>query len=136
MVVLNPRKFALLFTGGMTSIVASTVSLRGMAPLFSFVSAKERLPFAIAYAFAYFGTLYASLVMRSYFLTIVCIVAEVVSMLYLVLSYVPGGARFLNFVFATALSFCRVCLSRCMKMSSSGEEASSGSGGRGGILGL
>ncbi len=88
--------------------------LNKQGPFLSFVFATERAAFAVGYCLSFVGVLYASLVQKSYFLTLFCVVAELVSLSYLLLSYVPGGTRFLNFVFSMVLSGCKMLCGRCL----------------------
>eukprot|EP00392_Amoebophrya_sp_AT5.2_P009419 g9447.t1 len=92
----------------------TTVRREHAGPFLSFVFASERAAFGVGYCLSFVGVLYASLVQKSYFLTLFCVVAELVSLSYLLLSYVPGGTRFLNFVFSMVLSGCKMLCGRCL----------------------
>ncbi len=55
------------------------------------------------------ATLYAALIMHSYLLCLVCSGAQVVALLYYIMSYFPGGAQGVKFMlglFYNALSSC------------------------------
>ncbi|CAD7936132.1 unnamed protein product [Amoebophrya sp. A120] len=118
-VVLAPQKFALLFSMGSLSIVSANVSLRGMSAFLSFAFASERAAFAVGYCLSFLGVLYASLVLKSYFLTLFCVVGELVSLAYILLSYVPGGTRFLNLIFSMVYSGIKMLCGSCLRSSGS-----------------
>ena len=56
------------------------------------MTAKERLPFTGAYLGSIFGTLYASLWLHSYLLSIFFSGVQIFALLYYVASYFPGGS--------------------------------------------
>ena len=57
---------------------------------------KERRMIGFCYGVSLVATLYSSWYMRSYFLTIICVVVQVVALLYFLLSYV-GGTHILSY---------------------------------------
>ena len=91
MLVIAPAKFATSFTLGCVCIMASFFALRGWKQQLVHMSAKERLPFTGAYVGSIFGTLYASLWMKSYLLSIFFSGVQMFALLYYVSSYFPGG---------------------------------------------
>jgi len=97
-VVLSPHKFALLFTMGSALMLASFSFLRGHVAFVKHLSSMERLPFSGSYVISLVGTLYSSLVMGSYLLTLIFSVIQVVALLYFLVSYIPGGVSALTFM--------------------------------------
>lgn len=127
MLVVAPHKFALMFSVGSASIFGAQVTLRGLGPFLAFAFASERIAFSTCYILAWFGVLYNSLVYKSYILTLLCIIAQLTSMAYVLVSYVPGGTRFLNVLFGIFWGTLKMCFRTCC-------GGSSGGGG-GGLLG-
>jgi len=97
-VILSPHKFALLFTMGSALMLASFSFLRGHVAFVKHLSSMERLPFSGSYVISLVGTLYSSLVMGSYLLTLIFSVVQVVALLYFLVSYIPGGVSALTFM--------------------------------------
>lgn len=97
-VIISPHKFALLFTMGSALMLASFSSLRGHAAFLKNIASWDRLPFSASYGVSLVGTLYASLVMGSYILTMLFSVVQVVALMYFLVSYIPGGTGALTMV--------------------------------------
>ena len=97
-VILSPHKFALLFTLGSALMLASFSFLRGHVAFIKHLSSMDRLPFSGSYVVSLVGTLYSSLVMGSYLLTLIFSIIQVVALLYFLVSYIPGGVSALTFI--------------------------------------
>lgn len=97
-VILSPHKFALLFTMGSALIITSFSFLRGHVAFISHLASVDRLPFTGSYLVSLVGTLYGSLVMGSYLLTLIFSIIQVVALSYFLVSYIPGGTSALTFV--------------------------------------
>jgi len=94
--LIKPANFALFFTIGSVTILASFLQLQSFDTLFAQLVDRSKLPFSSAYAVGLIGTLVSTLLIRSYILTAVFALMQAVSLLYLVFSYVPGGTSCLN----------------------------------------
>ena len=103
-IILSPHKFALLFTMGSGLILVSFSFLRGHIVLFKHLASIERLPFSASYGVSLIGTLYCSLVMGSYLLTLVFSIIQVIALTYFLVSYIPGGTSALTFIGGTVAS--------------------------------
>ncbi|KAF9291511.1 protein transport protein sft2 [Mortierella alpina] len=91
---INPKKFATSFTLGSILIMAGFALLKGpMAHLKALVS-RERLPFTGAYIGSIIFVLWASLWVKSYPLTILGTIVEILALVYYFTSYSPfsGGS--------------------------------------------
>jgi hypothetical protein len=110
LLALAPRKFATLFTVGSLLILSSFSVLRGHAAFLSHLTSSERLPFSVGYLTSLVGTLYASMWSQSYMLTIIFSGAQIVGLLYFIVSYFPGGAQVLTFVGSSCLSAVKSCI--------------------------
>ena len=97
-VIISPHKFALLFTLGSALMLASFSFLRGHVAFVKHLSSIERLPFSGSYIISLIGTLYSSLVMGSYLLTMIFSIIQIVALLYFLVSYIPGGVSALTFI--------------------------------------
>lgn len=104
---IQPQKFALLFALGSMTVLGSVAWLRGPMPFLSAMIQRDKLPFTISYAVGLAGTLWATLIARSYIYTAIFSIMQAMGLLYFLASYVPGGKTVLNF-------FGRLC-NRCMR---------------------
>lgn len=96
--VVAPAKFALTFSIGSGLVIAALGALRGYGRLFKQLVATDRLPFSAAYVASLVLTLYCSLFVRSYLLSLLFCGIQVVTLVYFLASFFPGGtsgARFL-----------------------------------------
>ncbi|CAK9011527.1 unnamed protein product [Durusdinium trenchii] len=109
MVVLAPQKFALLFTLGSLCFLGSFSALRGHSAFLRHLLSRSRLIFTLTYAMSMVGTLWASLVYRSYLLAIAFSAVQVSALSWFLVSYIPGGRRALGFVTGMAWRICKGC---------------------------
>lgn len=91
-IILAPAKFAMTFSIGSALLIASLGALKGWKAMFGHLLDKERLPFAGAYFGSLLATLYVSLMMHSYLFSLLFCGAQLVTLVYYVASYFPGGA--------------------------------------------
>ncbi|PSC72906.1 transport SFT2-like [Micractinium conductrix] len=91
-IILAPAKFAMTFSIGSALLIASLGALKGWKAMFGHLLEKERLPFAGAYFGSLLATLYVSLVMHSYLFSLVFCGTQLITLVYYVASYFPGGA--------------------------------------------
>ncbi|XP_057534849.1 protein transport protein SFT2 [Amaranthus tricolor] len=96
--VLMPQKFAICFTLGCGFIVGSFFALRGPSNQLAHMSTKERLPFSLAIVGCMFGTIYVSMVLHSYILSVLFSVLQVFALTYYAISYFPGGSTGMKFL--------------------------------------
>lgn len=96
MIILAPAKFALTFTLGCVSVLASLASLKGWRSQLRAAAQRERLPFTGFYAASVVATLYAALVAKSYLLSLACSGLQAVALCYYVAAYFPGGPEALK----------------------------------------
>ncbi|XWS11405.1 hypothetical protein CRYUN_Cryun38cG0080500 [Craigia yunnanensis] len=75
--VLMPQKFAICFTFGCGFIIGSFFALRGPKNQFAHMSSKERLPFTLGFIGSMVGTIYVSMVLHSYILSVLFSVLQV-----------------------------------------------------------
>lgn len=96
--LLKPANFALFFTVGSVTMLSSFAYLHGPEAFWAQLTSESKRPFSAAYAGGLLGTLAATVVMRSYWLTAIFALLQAVALLYLVFSYLPGGTSFLNLI--------------------------------------
>ncbi|XP_064461315.1 uncharacterized protein LOC135371186 [Ornithodoros turicata] len=95
--VLKARKFALLYTMGSLFIISSFALLWGPTNHIKHLFSKERLPFTLTYFGTSCLTLYFALWERNTLLTAIFAVCQLVSLLWYIVSYIPGGQTGLRF---------------------------------------
>ncbi|KAL8443540.1 hypothetical protein Emed_006754 [Eimeria media] len=98
LLVFAPSKFALLFTMGSLCFLAALALLRGVTALSRHLIEPSRLPFTAVYFSSLFLTLYATLVAKSYMLTLVFSVLQLCGLSSFLVSYIPGGTHMLKFL--------------------------------------
>ncbi|KAI9314383.1 Got1/Sft2-like family-domain-containing protein [Dichotomocladium elegans] len=97
MVPLFPGKFAATFTLGSILILVSIAMLRGPMAHLRHMMSVERLPFTLSYLGTMAMTLYFSIGARSYILTIISAILQLVALLWYFGSYIPGGVATLRY---------------------------------------
>ncbi|KAG6502115.1 protein transport protein SFT2-like [Zingiber officinale] len=110
--VLMPQKFALCFTFGCALIIGSFFALRGPKNQLSHMCSKERLPFTALFIGSMVGTIYVSMVLHSYILSVLFSVIQVLALTYYSISYFPGGSTGLKFLSSTLTSSLLKCFGR------------------------
>ncbi|XVE80605.1 hypothetical protein DITRI_Ditri14bG0152600 [Diplodiscus trichospermus] len=80
--VIMPQKFAICFTLGCSFIIGSFFALRGPKNQFAHMSSKERLPFTLGFIGSMVGTIYVSMVLHSYILSVLFSVLQVYCILH------------------------------------------------------
>jgi hypothetical protein len=111
--VVFPAKFAVCFSVGSACSVCAVGSLRGAQSQIAHMVAPERLVLSLAYVGALFGTLYCSLILHSYFLTILASIAQGVALVYYQVSYFPYGAQGLKTVLTMGAHIAKPVLYAC-----------------------
>ncbi|XP_072174483.1 uncharacterized protein [Diadema setosum] len=97
MIVLKPRKFALLYTLGSLFSVCSFSLLWGPMNHLRHLCSKDRMPFTATYFGTMFATLYFSMIKHVTLMTIVCAILQMCALVWYVMSYIPGGQTGLKF---------------------------------------
>ncbi|KAG4214001.1 hypothetical protein ERO13_A01G094100v2 [Gossypium hirsutum] len=110
--VLLPQKFAICFTLGCGFIIGSFFALRGPKNQLAHMSSKERLPFALGFIGSMVGTMYVSMVLHSYILSVLFSVVQVLALAYYAVSYFPGGSAGLKFLTSALASSVSRCFGR------------------------
>ncbi|XP_039129929.1 protein transport protein SFT2-like [Dioscorea cayenensis subsp. rotundata] len=110
--VLMPQKFAICFTIGCAFIIGSFFALKGPKNQLEHMSSKERLPFTLGFIGSMVGTIYVSMVLHSYILSVIFSVLQVLALSYYSVSYFPGGSTGLKFLSSTLMSSVLRCFGR------------------------
>ncbi|KAK6142367.1 hypothetical protein DH2020_022715 [Rehmannia glutinosa] len=110
--VLKPQKFAICFTIGCAFIVGSFFALKGPKNQLAHMLSKERLPFTLGFLGSMAGTIYVSMVLHSYILSVVFSVLQVLALSYYAISYFPGGSAGLKFLSSTLVASVLRCFGR------------------------
>lgn len=111
-IVLVPQKFAICFTVGCGFIIGSFFALRGPRNQFSHMSSMERLPFTLGFLGSMIGTIYVSMVLHSYILSVLFSGVQVLALAYYAISYFPGGSAGLKFISSSLTSSVTKCFGR------------------------
>jgi hypothetical protein len=96
LLLLSPSKFAVLFTIGSVTMLSSFVIFNGPKAFATSMAQRDKLPFSAAYGVGLVGTIWATMIMKSYILTAVFAIVQAAALLYFVASYLPGGKATVN----------------------------------------
>jgi len=107
MLMINPRKFSLLFSLGSAFTLSSFSFLWGPYNHLVHLLSRERLPFTSIYLSSLILTLYFAMGLQSAILTPIAACAQVVALVWFVVSYIPGGQTGLRFMTKMCSGFCR-----------------------------
>ena len=90
-----PRKFAIAFTLGNIMSIGSTMFLMGPWAQMKKMCSPERAPATTVYFVSMFSTLYCALALRSFILTIPCVIIQLCALVY----YGKGNQRAARFCY-------------------------------------
>lgn len=110
--VLMPQKFATCFTIGCALIISSFFALKGPKNQLMHMSSKERLPFTLVFIGSMVGTIYVSMVLHSYVLSVLFSLMQVLALSYYAISYFPGGSAGLKFLSSSLVASVFRCFGR------------------------
>ncbi|XP_010929017.1 protein transport protein sft2 [Elaeis guineensis] len=110
--VLMPQKFAICFTLGCAFIIGSFFALKGPKNQLAHMASKERLPFTLGFVGSMVGTIYVSMVLHSYILSVLFSVLQVLALGYYAISYFPGGSAGMKFLSSALTSSVLKCFGR------------------------
>ena len=90
-IVLSPHKFACIFSVACLCAMASLAAYYGLGSYLKSLLKPDKILFSIAYIFSLVVTLFCSMVLKSYFLTLIGCVGEFFAMGFFICSGFPGG---------------------------------------------
>jgi len=94
--MLNPKKFAALFTFGSVLVMLSFGILNGPKTQLKSLLAKERLPYTVIYIISMILSLYAAIIKSSFLWTILASIVQLIALLWFVFTYLPNGTSNLS----------------------------------------
>lgn len=104
-IVFAPQKFGLLFTCASISFMVSMSFLRGFGTLVEHLLDSSRIGFSIAYVSSLMSTLTFTTIYQSYVMTFISSVIQLISLLSVVVSYIPGGSGALKMLYSSLWSY-------------------------------
>ncbi|XP_055544368.1 uncharacterized protein LOC129729656 [Wyeomyia smithii] len=105
--ILKARKFALLYTLGSIFFIMSFSFLSGFGAMFRQTFSRDRLALSISYSCCLVATLYFAMIEQSTAFTVLFAVAQIISLLWMILGAVPGGmtgVKFFSQMFRSSVS--------------------------------
>ena len=115
--VLAPQKVSMLINLGSICILCSFGFLKGFYNYFIVeLLCGPRRAYALGYILSIVLSLYASVVKKSYIMTMVTLVIEVIFLLYFICSSFPGGRTGLGYIFKCAKGGCMTILRRVLNL--------------------
>lgn len=106
-ILVSTRKFAALNTLGSVLMLMSFAFLLGPKSYLTHMSSPQRRLVTVSYLSALFATLYSSLWLKSTIFTLIAAIFQGFTLVWYILSYVPGGERGLFFMTSLFTSFLR-----------------------------
>ena len=92
LILISPKKFALLFALGTFVSISSFIFYYGTSKFLELLFNKDRIWFTIAYLTGFFGCLFfPTFFGKNYFLILVFSGLEMISTLFFILTFLPGG---------------------------------------------
>ncbi|XP_062233914.1 uncharacterized protein LOC133931117 [Phragmites australis] len=110
--VIMPQKFAIRFTAGCAFIIGSFFALKGPKNQLYHMISKARLPFTLGFVGSMVATIYVSMVLRSYILSVFFSMLQVLTLAYYAISYFPGGSAGMKFLSSALVSSVLRCFGR------------------------
>ncbi|XP_006656231.1 protein transport protein SFT2 [Oryza brachyantha] len=110
--VIMPQKFAICFTAGCAFIIGSFFALKGPKNQLYHMISKERLPFTLGFVGSMVATIYVSMVLHSYILSVFFSCLQVLALAYYAISYFPGGSAGMKFLSSALVSSVLRCFGR------------------------
>jgi len=98
-IYIRPQKFALCFTFGSLTFMASFAILKGPVAHILGMFDAERLPFTVVYLGSMFFTLYFTMTVggvSGYVTVIACSGCQILSLLWYLITFIPGGSSGMN----------------------------------------
>ena len=92
LILISPKKFALLFALGTFVTLSSFIFYYGTIKFFELLFNKDRIWFTVAYLTGFFGCLFfPTFFGKNYFLILIFSGLEMISTLFFILTFLPGG---------------------------------------------
>jgi Got1/Sft2-like family len=118
MIAVRPQKFALSFTCGSLTFMGSFAIMKGPVEHLQSMIQPDRLVFTLVYLASMFLTLYCTFSFggaSGYLLVVAASVAQLMALLWYLISFLPGGAASLNYVFAAMAHLLKPVLVACAR---------------------
>jgi len=119
MITFRPQKFALCFTFGSMTFMASFAILKGPYEHFTGMFRSDRLLFSAIYLGSMLSTLYFTMNVggaEGYLLVLTCSAFQIIALLWYLISYIPGGAHGLQILLGALAKMIRPVIVGCAKM--------------------
>lgn len=97
-IIISTRKFAALNTLGSVLLLLSFAFLWGPSAYLQHLVSQQKRLVTVCYMSSLFATLYSSLWLQSTLFTFIAAIFQAFSLIWFILSYVPGGERGLRFM--------------------------------------
>jgi hypothetical protein len=119
MIALKPQKFALSFTCGSLTFMGSFGIMKGPKEHLASMFTADRIFFTTIYFGSMFVTLYLTFTkggLRGYALVMIASGCQLVSLLWYLISFLPGGAMGLQLVMRAICAMLQPILSGCLRL--------------------
>eukprot|EP00586_Coscinodiscus_wailesii_P014233 CAMPEP_0172508320 /NCGR_PEP_ID=MMETSP1066-20121228/211029_1 /TAXON_ID=671091 /ORGANISM="Coscinodiscus wailesii, Strain CCMP2513" /LENGTH=240 /DNA_ID=CAMNT_0013286249 /DNA_START=71 /DNA_END=790 /DNA_ORIENTATION=- len=118
-IYIRPQKFALCFTFGSLTFMASFAILKGPIDHFIGLLDAERLPFTVIYLGSMFATLYCTFTVggiSGYTTVIVSSGCQIVALLWYLVTFIPGGKAGMNVLMKGVMTIIGPIITGCVKV--------------------
>jgi hypothetical protein len=127
--ILFPEKFSFSFALGSLCFMGAISLLRDPKTFFMSFLQGGKLIYTICYVVALLGTFYFSMIAQSKLFALFFAIAQIVTLLWLLGSSVPGGTRVMGVIQSAVIKCCKSCTMMLIRKGTSSGSSSSGSGG-------
>jgi len=104
-IVFKSRKFVLLFSLGSVFFISSFALLWGVKKHLKHLFDPARLPFTLCYFSTLIATIYYAMIVKSVLFTLLFAALQILSLVWYIVSYIPGGQTGLKFFTQLFYSF-------------------------------
>jgi hypothetical protein len=101
---LKPEKFVSLFALGCLVTLISFIFIYGTVEYFRMLFSKERFLFTLLFLSSIFVGLYFAFTGTNYFISVICSVIQIITLIVFTLSFIPGGRTGISFLGSMLMS--------------------------------
>lgn len=125
-IIIFPEKFSFSFAMGSMCFMGAISLLRDPKTFFMSFLKGGKLFYTICYIVSLVGTFYFSMMAQSKIFALLFAIGQIVTLLWLIGSSVPGGTRVMGTIQSAVIKCCKSCTMMIFRSSTSSSSSSSG----------
>mmetsp|Transcript_28553 Transcript_28553/g.33002 ORF Transcript_28553/g.33002 Transcript_28553/m.33002 type:complete len:237 (-) Transcript_28553:61-771(-) len=111
-ILLWPSKFSFSFAIASVCFLSAIALVRGPQPFMAALLKPEKIKYSVSYAVSLIGTFYFSMISKSFVFSLIFAIAQIVSLMWLIGSTIPGGLTVVGSLQNCVISSCKACFGR------------------------